>query len=359
MPFPRQDYTYELGEHDGKDVIWIHFPKDTALIEQLRQHTKARWSQSRGCWYVQDVVAYRALFGMPLKSIGKDAIIRIGDCNRQTFIDYEAALSLKGYSPNTVKTYLSEFAQFLHLLAAHPASDLSPDRLKSYFLYCINQLKLSENQIHSRINALKFYYEQVLHRPKMFLDIPRPKKPSLLPEVLNTREIKRLFSVTTNPKHLLMLKLCYGMGLRVSEITALKVEHIDSQRMQVLIKSAKGKKDRYVNLPESILNELRAYYTKFQPKEYLFEGQYGGAYSRRSAQAVFKEAMQKAKIRKQIGIHGLRHSYATHLLESGTDICFIQKLLGHKSIKTTQIYTHVTDRSQAKVKSPLDSLDKP
>jgi site-specific recombinase XerD len=146
------------------------------------------------------------------------------------------------------------------------------------------------------------------------------------------------------------------MGLRVSEIVKLKITHIDSGRMQVHIASAKGKKDRYVNLPESVLNELRNYYIEYKPKEFLFEGQYGGAYSIRSAQAVFKDAMRKARISKPVGIHSLRHSYATHLLEHGTDISFIQKLLGHKDVSTTLIYAKVGNKSLAKVISPLDRL---
>jgi site-specific recombinase XerD len=225
-----------------------------------------------------------------------------------------------------------------------------------YFLYCTNTLKLSENTLHSRINAVKFYFEQVLHREKLFFEIPRPKKPSILPKVIDTKDIKKLFTVTTNLKHNTMLKLCYGMGLRVSEIVNLKISDIDSQRMQVLVQQAKGKKDRYVNLPESILEQLREYYKQYKPKRYLFEGQVGEQYAIRSVQQVFKDALRKAKINKEIGIHGLRHSFATHLLENGTDIKFIQELLGHNDIKTTLRYTHISKKSLAKVKSPLDSL---
>jgi len=153
-----------------------------------------------------------------------------------------------------------------------------------------------------------------------------------------------------------MLKLCYGMGLRVSEIVNLKIVHIDSGRMVVHIEAAKGKVDRYVALPASVLEELRNYYRAYRPKVYLFEGQYGGQYSIRSVQAVFKNAMRRAKINKSVGIHGLRHSYATHLLECGTDLSFIQKLLGHKDIKTTEIYAKVSNRQLGSVKSPLDDL---
>jgi site-specific recombinase XerD len=153
-----------------------------------------------------------------------------------------------------------------------------------------------------------------------------------------------------------MLQLCYGMGLRVSELVLLKIKNIDSKNMQVLVQGAKGKKDRYVQLPHSIVTELREYYKEYKPKEFLFEGQYGGAYSARSAQAVFKQAMQRARINKTVGIHGLRHSYATHLLEMGVDTAFIQKLLGHNNIKTTLIYTHVSNPALRKIKSPLDQL---
>lgn len=146
------------------------------------------------------------------------------------------------------------------------------------------------------------------------------------------------------------------MGLRVGEVVNLKVTDIDSKAMQVFIERAKGKKDRYANLPQSILEQLRAYYQAYKPCKYLFEGQYGEQYSTRSVQQVFKNAMLKAKINKDIGIHGLRHSFATHLLENGTDIKFIQELLGHNDIKTTLRYTHVSRQSLKNVKSPLDTI---
>jgi integrase/recombinase XerD len=234
--------------------------------------------------------------------------------------------------------------------------ELDAERLRSYFLYCINVLKLSENTLHSRINAIKFYFEQVLRREKFFFEIPRPKKPSILPKAINIEDIKRLLGATTNLKHNTMLKLCYGMGLRVSEIVNLKITDIDSKNMQVFIERGKGKKDRYVNLPQTLLDQLRAYFAAYKPKKYLFEGQYGDQYSIRSAQKVFSDAMKKAKINKSVGIHGLRHSFATHLLEAGTDISLIQELLGHTDIKTTLRYTHISQKAIKNVKSPLDSI---
>ena len=239
----------------------------------------------------------------------------------------------------------------------YPVENCDAKKLRSYFLYCINELKLTEATMHSRINAIKFYFEQVLRQEKIFSEIPRPNKPSKLPKVINAKDIKKLFELTTNLKHNTMLKLCYGMGLRVSEIVQLKIKDIDSKNMQVFIERAKGKKDRYVNLPESILPQLRTYFIEYKPKKYLFEGQYGGQYTIRSAQRVFKDALEKAKINKDVGIHSLRHSFATHLLENGTDISFIQQLLGHNDIKTTLIYAHVSKKDLKKIKSPLDNID--
>jgi len=349
-------FQISLGSHRNKKVIWLKFNYDRNLIYHLRSHVKAQWSASQKAWYLIDNPHHRQLCGLKADIVGKDVLLKISETNMPEFLKFQNILTLKHYSPNTVRTYSIEFAQLLYVLKDFPVQNLSPERLQSYFLYCHKDLKLSENQIHSRMNAIKFYYEQVLHHTKMFFDIPRPKKPLLLPKSLNIDEVKRLFSVTPNIKHRLILQLCYGMGLRVSEIVNLKITDIDSHDMKVSIQRGKGKKDRFVNLPTVVLEDLRNYYKEYRPKEYLFEGQYGGQYSVRSAQLVFKEAMKKAKINKQIGIHGLRHSYATHLLGLGTDITFIQKLLGHNNIKTTQIYTHVTDRALANIHSPLDRI---
>lgn len=349
-------FEISLGTHRDKNVIWLAFDYNPALIDLLKTQTKAHWSQSRKAWYLSDNRQNRSLCRLQHQIVGKEVLSQINAVNLPEFQKFQKVLILKGYSANTIRTYSIELAQLLYALKNHPVAELPSERLQSYFYYCTKELKLSENVIHSRMNAVKFYFEQVLHREKMFFDIPRPKKPLSLPKSLNFDEVKRLFAVVSNPKHLLMLQLCYGLGLRVSEIVHLKIRNIDSGRMKVLIERGKGKKDRFVNLPESILAELRHYYLEYQPKEYLFEGQFGGAYSVRSAQVVFKMAMNKAGIHKKIGIHGLRHSYATHLLELGTDISLIQKLLGHNDIKTTLIYTQVTDKSLIKVKSPLDCI---
>ena len=351
------DIKYELGQHKDKNVIFIRFDHHAQLNQRVRKLVGVQWSQSQKAWYVLDTEQNRQKFGFsPNVLAGKAVLSHIQDINKAALHRYIETLQLKAYSPSTINTYRNEFAQLLYILNDKNVDELSPDKLRSYFLYCINTLKLSENTLHSRINAIKFYFEQVLRRERFFFDIPRPKKPSILPKVISVKDIKKMFEASTNLKHNTMLKLCYGMGLKVSEIVNLKVKDIDSERMQVFIERAKGKKDRYVNLPESILEQLRAYFLAYKPKKYLFEGMYGEAYSTRSAQQVFSDALKKANINKTVGIHGLRHSFATHLLENGTDVSFIQTLLGHNDIKTTMRYIHVSKKDVKNIKSPLDML---
>jgi len=359
MSFNLQNYQFKTGEHHNKNVIFVHFPYNPQWKNELKEKfSVAKWSMSKKCWYLPDINAIRNEIGLPPKTeMGKTVISKIHPVNLVALKRMHETLLLKAYSPNTIKTYCTEFSQLLYILKNTSVDLLTPERLRFYFLYCVTRLNLSENIIHSRINAVKFYFEQVLCSDKLFFEeIPRPKKKSSLPKVPSKSDISKIFAQIENPKHLLMLKLCYGMGLRVSEIVNLKITNIDSKRMLVHIEATKCKRDRYVTLPASILDDLRNYYKSYRPKVYLFEGQYDGKYAIRSVQSVFKNAMKKAKINKTIGIHGLRHSYATHLLEYGTDMYFIQKLLGHKDIKTTEIYAKVSNRQLKNIKSPLDEL---
>lgn len=358
LSFDPNFFRAQKAIHREKEIILIRFPKDEALLKTLKTVAKPHWSQTNKSWYVFDTNTNRELFGIERKIVGKEVLLKIHERNLPAFQAFQDQCVLKGFSQNTLRVYAIEFAQLLYLLKSFPVENLTPEKLQSYFLYCHKELKLSENQIHSRMNAVKFYFEKVLHQEKMFFDIPRPKKPILLPKALNSVEIIKILNSTDNPKHKLILELCYGMGLRVSEIVNIKIEHVDSVAMKVLISRGKGKKDRYVNLPQAVLNDLRLYYKAFLPKEFLFEGKGGGSYSVRSVQCVFKNALLKAGVKKKVGVHSLRHSYATHLLEFGTDIALIQKLLGHNDIRTTLNYTHVTNRSVGNVASPLDQLRK-
>jgi len=351
------NYQFSFGKHNEKDVIWITFPNLYDLRIKLKERfPSAKWSATNKAWYLPDLPSVRDALVLPPKAIERKKHNQLSAENYKALQNFINQLELKAYSKNTIRLYVQEFSSLLILLKNIPVDSLTPERLKDYFLYVLKKDKLKEQTMNGKINAIKFYFEQVLHRPRMFFDIPRPKTAQTLPKMLTKKQVSKLFSVVTNPKHLVMLKLCYGMGLRVSEIVNLKIEDIDSESFRVLIAGAKGKKDRYVQLPQSILDDLRLYYKMYRPKIWLFEGEYKGQYSTRSVQLVFKNAMKKANITKTIGIHGLRHSYATHLIEAGADIRYLKELLGHNSIKTTQIYTHVTDVSVAKIKSPLDSL---
>ncbi len=268
-------------------------------------------------------------------------------------------LRLKAYSNSTIRTYRAELIVFFQALGKHGAGKLATDDVKRWLLKCLHS-GLTENTMHSRINALKFFYEQVLGKEKFFVDIPRPKKPQQLPKVLGEQEITRLFNAISNRKHKAILFTAYSAGLRVSEVVNMKLKDIDSDRMQICIERAKGKKDRYVTLSPVLLDVLRKYIQLCipRPRQYLFEGQGepGTMYSARSAQKVFQMARYKAGIKKEVSFHCLRHSFATHILEKGIDIRYIKELLGHFNIKTTERYLHVKKDQLVTIVSPLDDI---
>lgn len=357
MDFNPQRLTFKHAEHRNQQVIFCIFPYDPQLLKDFRStFPSVKWSRTNKAWFVPDNTLYRNRLGIPLPEKGARYIDRMFSVNQNEFRKFRDAMQHKMLSKNTIETYLSEFAQLLILIKAKPVGELTSEQLNAYFLYCIKKLNHSENQVYSRMNAVKCYFKLVLNKESVFDAVIRPKAPVTLPTVLSKQEIKRLFAQTNNIKHLLLLKMAYGMGLRVSELIALEIQNFDLDRKQVHIRNAKGKKDRYVNLPESILGLYMDYLKIYQPKKYLFEGQFGGRYTTRSAQAVFKQSLKKAGINKSSGIHGLRHSYATHLLEAGTDMAFIQKLLGHNHLKTTEIYAKVSNKILSNIQSPLDTL---
>jgi integrase/recombinase XerD len=288
-----------------------------------------------------------------------DTYLKLSADSKRVLKMYIQQMTLMAYSSSTIKTYKNEFVQFLGMLSKKRADEISSIDLKVYFEYCFNKLKLSENTIHSRLNAVKFYYEQVLKREKFLFDIPRPKRPMLLPKLLNEKELSSLFNALINKKHKAMLFTAYSAGLRVSEVVNLKIADIDSGRMQIFVARAKGKKDRYVNLSIVLLDILRKYIQEYEPhpKVYLFESeQTFTAYPTRTVQQIFTNAKRKAGIRKEVGVHSLRHSFATHLLDKGTDIKYIKDLLGHFDIKTTERYLHVSKKQLVNIISPLDDL---
>lgn len=356
---------YTLIQHYNQSRILVSFERNEAWNVRMKQVPGARWSQTHKSWHIPDTTENRKKCGLPLNTQSaevihnsKPALVTIGMNNAREMQKFLEHLTLKAYSSSTIRTYRNEFAQLLQLLRDIPVQELEPKQLQRYLLYCMEQ-GLKENSVHSRINALKFYYEQVLHKDKMFFDIPRPKKPLQLPKVLNENELAAMFKALPNLKHKAILFTVYSAGLRVSEVVNLKIKHVDSVRMQLFIESAKGKKDRYVGLSPVLLDILRVYIREYvpAPNEFLFESsQTGEPYPTRTVQKIFQLAKEKAGIKKDAGIHVLRHSFATHLLEKGTDIRYIKELLGHFNIKTTERYLHVRKEQLVNIVSPLDDL---
>ena len=288
-----------------------------------------------------------------------DKAKRLSAENTEALRLYMQKLTLKAYSINTIKTYRNEFTQFLIKLAHINANKLNAVHIKRYMEYCANEEKIAENTLHSRLNAIKFYYEKVLEQDKILWEIPRAKKQFLLPKVLNEAELKRMFASVRNLKHKAILFTAYSAGLRVSEVVKLRVSDIDSERMQIFVERAKGKKDRVVNLSILLLDILRQYMKlqKPRPVTYLFANdKEDGPYSIRSAQVIFQRAKNMAGIKKDIGFHSLRHSFATHLLEKGVDVKYIKDILGHFDIRTTERYLHISKEKLINIISPLDTL---
>lgn len=266
-------------------------------------------------------------------------------------------LMAMNYSPKTIKSYSGAFICFLRSQAYADPKTLDRKQIIKY-LASLTELGLKSSSGHMIVNALKYYYKHVLEWNDTELwNIPRPKKEKTLPKVLSMEECQRILQAVEQPKHKLILLIAYGSGLRVSEICNLEWEHLDFDGHRIKIVEGKGKKDRYVMLPYATLRYFEIYRGMYQTAKYVFEGQIKGEpYSTSSCGAIMRRAVEKAKIGKKMGIHTLRHSFATHLLEGGTDIRFIQKLLGHSSIKTTTVYTHVSQRKKDQIESPLDRL---
>jgi len=385
--------TLKYLEHKDHQLIGIYFEKDAGLNTALQAVAGIRWSRTHQCWHIplhrdnyhlltgllqgkatvnsqpllqhfkkQESPAHAPFPVTIVTKVPKAKALPAGIhiVNKHVLPAMQQQLQLKAYSASTIKTYLNEVQQFLQLIKANAADEFTTQRLKDYLQYCYTQLKLSENTLHSRINALKFYYEQVLKKEKLFWEIPRPKKAGQLPKVFSQDDIAAIINSVTNKKHKVMLMLAYSAGLRVSEVVEIKTFEIDSKRMTIFISNAKGKKDRVVNLSPVLLVMLREYAGEYKPakKGYLFEGSTkGSSYSTRSLQEIIQAAKKKAGVIKPGSIHSLRHSFATHLIEKGTDITMIQKLLGHNDIKTTLRYLHTSNKDLLKIVSPLDDLN--
>lgn len=266
-------------------------------------------------------------------------------------------LELKNYSPKTRSCYLASVKSFALHFHRSPA-ELADQEIREYLHYLIQEKKASQSAVSQAYSALKFFYETTLKRDWNGFRIPRVKMGKKLPVVLSLQEIQAIFSATRNLKHRAILMTTYSAGLRVSEVVHLKVSDIDSQRMVIRVQQGKGEKDRYTLLARRTLEVLRDYWREYRPKDWLFPGQPAkGSLSVSAVQRVFWKVLDQAGIKKPATVHTLRHSFATHLLEAGTDLYHIQQLLGHTTPKTTTIYLHLSRKDLGGVTSPIDLLE--
>lgn len=264
-------------------------------------------------------------------------------------------MQLKGYSESSIRTYTECIIGLAKYYKTSPDL-LSVEQVRNYIHFKLIEKKLSKSWVNQIVSALKILFCDVLKREWSELDIPRPRREKKLPVVLSKQEVSELISVTRNLKHRVLLTLKYSSGLRLSEIRNLKIGDIDSKRMMVRVTQAKGFKDRYSILSPVALQLLREYYKIYRPITWLFETKQSQAMAESTVQAIFKNALRKTGIKKKVGIHSLRHSFATHMMEQGVSLPIIQQLLGHKSLRTTSVYLHVQKYTLDAVKSPLDSL---
>jgi integrase/recombinase XerD len=359
--------------HQDNPVVSLVFEKDATLINHVKSLPGARWSQSRKYWYIPkeqfnlskvfDILQpfayldYSALKASPGRQ--KHDIPEPESVPKQNVEIPEAYRNLliqKRYAENTRSVYHSYFADFMRYFSGRELSSITKEEINNYILELINNKNISSSQQNQRINAIKFYYEKVLGRQKEYYNIERPRKEMKLPDVLSKVEVKLLLENTENLKHKSIIALIYSCGLRRSEIVNLRLKDIDFNRMLIKICGAKGKKDRYVQLSSGLQPMINEYIRQYNPKEFLFNGQIILHYTGSSILKIIQQAAKRAGINKRVYPHILRHSFATHHLEQGTDLRYIQEWLGHESSKTTEIYTHVAESTFRNFKNPIDDI---
>ncbi|WP_246853837.1 tyrosine-type recombinase/integrase [Rufibacter aurantiacus] len=365
--------------HEGKEVLQVSFTYNRQLYARLKESGACRWLPKEMCFSLDTGshgihALLDRLQGVAL--VWLSATVKVKDMSvlrrlwEQSYhkdgdylscpLTYLEKLQLLNYSLNTIRTYHSLLVRFLN---AHRDSGMrkidtfTAEEINQYHRQMVQSQAYSFSFVNQSINAVKFYYQRVLGHQSLELNgVERPEKPDRLPTVLSKEEVARILSATENLKHRCLLQLLYAGGLRIGEVINLKVTDVQSERNLLLIRGGKGKKDRTTLLSKRLLESLRAYYRKYRPKIWLFEGQQGGQYTADSIRHVFNGCLEKSGVGRKVTPHSLRHSFATHLLEQGTDLRYIQALLGHQSSKTTEIYTHITSYGLEGIKSPLDNL---
>jgi integrase/recombinase XerD len=395
----------EPGKLHDQEVVFIRFPYNQAIISELRQLKIASWEKELKAWYIPG--RYFKL-GKIYHALSRHAFIDYQLLNKQLSVDsqsgkihsglsnlpesyeqnnktsiqdehhgnpfhkqkkhldkyynesleqFKSWLQHKRYSNSTIKLYIDGVKDFLLYVSPKKYDEIGNDDMVRFVNECVIKRGLSFSYQNLVISGTKLFFREIIKCQLVLVNFERPMRVKKLPNVLSKNEIREILDAPSNLKHRLMLSVIYACGLRRSELLHLHKTDIDSNRGLLIIKNAKGRKDRVVPISIKLIELLRIYYKQYKPKVWLFEGQEPGRqYSEQSLQSVLKQTLLKTRIRKPVTLHWLRHSYATHLLETGTDLRYIQELLGHKSSKTTEIYTHVSTQSLQKIKSPFDDL---
>lgn len=369
---------HKNSEHT--DYLYITLPismRETHL-ERVRNIYGRRWNPEKKVWEVpntaQTVQFIQRFFGTDIKwlfSLSDNIFTKKITTEENKFIkkeqkkpvfnDYlirlEEVLLQKRYSHTTNKGYRNIVRSYLLHYDNISPKELSRAQIDQYILHCIKEKKVSEAYQDVVVSALKIFYTEALMQPEKVEKLYRPRKKTRLPHVLSEQEVTRILQSCQNLKHRCILMLLYSGGLRLGEITNLQITDIQPDIKRIFIRSGKGGKDRYTILSDKVMALLRTYMELYRPVLWLFEGATGGKYSDRSVQQIFTDAKIKSGVNERATTHTLRHSFATHLLEKGVDLRYIQELLGHESSKTTEIYCHITKSGWSKLRSPLDNLD--
>jgi site-specific recombinase XerD len=357
----KEGITPQSVEHRNEQRIKLVFSYDAQKTDAVKKIAGRKWSKTMRAWHIprdkkllEELISLLHYNTKPPPPGGKDE--KNGELPYWIY-DYVRHLKIRGYSYSTQKNYKSMALLFAFHFKDKDAAQLEKKDVEQWLEYLHDVRKYKSSGLNTAVNAVKFLYEKVWEKPRSFYTFPRAKKVKAIPKFFQQSDIEKIFAGIENVKHKVILYTAYSGGLRVGEIVNLKVTDIYSGTNQLRIEQAKGKKDRYVMLSAKLLNLLREYYKKYHPAYWLFEGPHNEPYSTRSVQLIFKRAKQQAGIRREGSIHALRHSFATHLLESGIDVTLIKELLGHTSLRTTMGYTHITKPALKRVKSPLDNLN--
>ncbi len=376
-----------VSRSEGTNKLFVKHAFDHELYSKLRTLPHIEWNKEKKMWQLPDepqslhllLSEFRGIAWVNLESVtnaksrqssqvfhskvnsvsntNPSEMTALTEAHMEQLLHFENYLRSKRYSPNTIKTYSDSLKTFFRFCSEKRIDELDTDDVIRFNNDYILRKGLSSSFQNQVINAIKLFYRKRFNKNMELDNLHRPRSEKRLPNVLSKEEVKAILEAPINLKHRAMLSLIYACGLRRSELLNLTLKDVHSDRKLLLIRQSKGKKDRVVPISEKIIDILREYYKAYKPMTWLFEGQKAGdKYSERSIQLVLNHALEKASIKKPVTLHWLRHSYATHLLENGTDLRYIQELLGHNSSKTTEIYTHVSTKNIQLIKSPFDDL---